>query len=569
LTEHQDLSDYAKKSDIPDVSGFITSIPEEYITETELSAKGFLTEHQDISGKADAAHTHTLNDITDYVVPEIPSLEGYATEMYVDEAIAGIKIPVVPDLSTFITMEDVEARGYLTAVPSEYITETELSAKGYLTQHQSLAGLATEEFVTQKIAEAELTDKDVDLTAYYTKSEVDELIPDVTDIIKEVPSEYITESELATELAKLEIPEAYDDSELRTLINSKAASDHNHEEYALAEHAHDEYLTEQSLGDYAKRSELFSKSYNDLTDKPTIPSLEGYATKTFVDENYYDKAEVGPFISKVETLETFKTDVTANYATKQYVADAIETHEGIAKKAEVEEVKITLTDTVIPVVTEIVPLKANEVPFENAKFVGNPIGSFKLGDDLKGMTIAQIFAKLLGLTDTDPTIPVEPETPGTTEEIIADIVENKTPMYSVNSAGEIIELSYDNVATYTEETAAAKPEESGFYQITNEAGEVIESGYQEVSVENPNVPYIIALPKSVDFNTMVEVQTYDDLQGKWVENTSLSLSNDFDEISALCSQLGVSLSHIDTTKYTLWANLESGPSGETYRFIIK
>ena len=66
LTEHQDISnlatkeelsgyqiagdyltsipeDYAKKSDIPDTSGFITEIPEEYITETELNAKGYAT----------------------------------------------------------------------------------------------------------------------------------------------------------------------------------------------------------------------------------------------------------------------------------------------------------------------------------------------------------------------------------------------------------------------------------------------------------------------------------------------------------------------------------------------
>lgn len=51
---------YAKKTDIPTIptkvsqlsndSGFITSIPEEYITDTELNAKGYLTEHQDISG---------------------------------------------------------------------------------------------------------------------------------------------------------------------------------------------------------------------------------------------------------------------------------------------------------------------------------------------------------------------------------------------------------------------------------------------------------------------------------------------------------------------------------------
>jgi hypothetical protein len=43
------------------------------------------------------------------------------------------------------------------------------------------------------------------------------------------------------------------------------------------------YLTtHQSLVDYALKSELFSGSYNDLTDKPTIPSLSGYATEAWV-----------------------------------------------------------------------------------------------------------------------------------------------------------------------------------------------------------------------------------------------------------------------------------------------
>lgn len=59
LTEHQSLEEYAKKTDIPTVptktseltndSNFITEIPSEYITETELNEKGYLTQHQDLS----------------------------------------------------------------------------------------------------------------------------------------------------------------------------------------------------------------------------------------------------------------------------------------------------------------------------------------------------------------------------------------------------------------------------------------------------------------------------------------------------------------------------------------
>ena len=61
-----DLSDYATKdelnakanisaiptktSQLTNDSGYLTAIPEEYITETELTDKGYLTSHQDISG---------------------------------------------------------------------------------------------------------------------------------------------------------------------------------------------------------------------------------------------------------------------------------------------------------------------------------------------------------------------------------------------------------------------------------------------------------------------------------------------------------------------------------------
>jgi hypothetical protein len=142
-------------------------------------------------------------------------------------------------------------------------------------------------------------------------------------------------------------------------------------------------------------------------------------------------------------------------------------------------------------------------------------------------------------------------------------------MYSVNADNEIIAGSYDDVIIYTKATAQEEPTEFGFYQIINEAGEVVESGYQELTADNPNVPYIIALPKDVNFNTMVTTQTYNELEGKWT-NDSLEMSNDYITISGLCEVLSIDISHIDTEKFTLWADLSSGqgPSGKIHRFII-
>ena len=68
----------------------LDAVPDEYITEEELEAKGYLTEHQDLSeyaktadveaalaDKADNDHTHDYNDLIN--LPEIPSIEGLAT----------------------------------------------------------------------------------------------------------------------------------------------------------------------------------------------------------------------------------------------------------------------------------------------------------------------------------------------------------------------------------------------------------------------------------------------------------------------------------------------------------
>ena len=108
LTEHQDLSDYALKTELPSVptktsqltndSGFITSIPSEYITETELSAKGYLTQHQDISGKVDKINGKGLST-NDYTTEEKNKLNGieenannYSLPIASSTVLGGIKI---------------------------------------------------------------------------------------------------------------------------------------------------------------------------------------------------------------------------------------------------------------------------------------------------------------------------------------------------------------------------------------------------------------------------------------------------------------------------------------------
>ena len=177
--ENIDLTSYAKKTDLPtktseltNDSNFISSIPSEYVTETELESKGYLTEHQNISGKADKSyvntelakksdktHTHSYNDLSDK--PAIPSIDGLATKKELTDGLAKKSdkththdqyLTEHQDISGKANKSDIPTKtsqltndsGFITKVPSEYITETELNSKR----------LATETFVTNKIADS-------------------------------------------------------------------------------------------------------------------------------------------------------------------------------------------------------------------------------------------------------------------------------------------------------------------------------------------------------------------------------------------------------------------------------
>ena len=248
-----DLSNYYTKGEtysktevdrlIPDTSRFITEVPAEYVTESELNAKGYLTEHQ--------------------------SLEGYATKKYVDDAIAAIDIPGgsgtggagkplyqhtiyigadglqlgYRDPSAYTTFVCDRAEEFTFESFVNYLNNTKavLAASGSIVNDSSNAKVlpldaikvdtngtdvsvyyryniennsSSPEFRAWSITSTNIvnfTDNvtligkasggegggaSVDLSNYYTKAEVDGLIPDTSRFITEIPAEYVTESEL-------------------------------------------------------------------------------------------------------------------------------------------------------------------------------------------------------------------------------------------------------------------------------------------------------------------------------------------------------------------------------------
>ena len=91
LTQHQDLSDYAKKSEIPNIEGLAS----EDFVRSEIAKAGLngseVTE-EDLSNLLTNYYTKTDID-NKFTELDIPSIEGLATEEFVNNAIASVEAP--------------------------------------------------------------------------------------------------------------------------------------------------------------------------------------------------------------------------------------------------------------------------------------------------------------------------------------------------------------------------------------------------------------------------------------------------------------------------------------------
>ena len=326
LTEHQDLSDYALKSEIP--TDYLTSIPSEYITETELNAKGYLTEHQSLEGYAKTSDLHNhdnksvLDNITSTKISEWNNKSTFSGNY--NDLTNKPTIPTVPTNISSFTNDS----GYITSIPSEYITEIELNNKGY----------ATESYVTTAIDNAQLSGsgETVDMTKYALKTDIPTATSQLTNdsnFITSIPSEYVTETELT---AKGYLTEHQD-------ISGKADKTelHNHTNKTILDG-----ITSDKITSWDNKSN-FDGNYNSLTNKPSIPSIDGLATEDYVNQeinkinvtdqltDYAKKSELptktseltndSNFLTSIPSEYITETELTSkDYATKDYVTEIVD-----------------------------------------------------------------------------------------------------------------------------------------------------------------------------------------------------------------------------------------------------
>ena len=171
LTEHQDLSGYAKKTDIPTVptnisaftndKGYLTSIPSEYVTDSELNRKGYLTEHQDISGKVDKEEGKGLstNDLTNTLKSNYDTAYTHSQSTHA---------PSDAQKNSDITKAEIEDK--LTGNITSHTHDQ------YLTEHQDISHLAEKDYVDEVLKGIDITEQ---LQEYAKLTDLDGLFDDV------------------------------------------------------------------------------------------------------------------------------------------------------------------------------------------------------------------------------------------------------------------------------------------------------------------------------------------------------------------------------------------------------
>lgn len=324
-----DLSNYYTKSQI-DNKGYITSVPSEYITETELASYNFLTTHQDLSNYATQSwvnsqianaeigggggstidftnyvqFTDTFNATKNGVVPKPTNAQYSNSDYYL--AANGTWVDIedkinyysssfsgdyndlsnTPDLSGFLTSSDLS--GYAT---ESYVDNAIPDTSNFLTS-SDLSGYATESYVDAEIAKMSGGGTPTGLADVAYSGDFSDLtgVPD-----------YVTQSEMQTAFSEYNdsLNGMYTDQSQVSSMISSALSGYATESY-VDNALHTDVSTFNNDAGYVASSDLaavaLSGDYDDLKNKPVIPSTLGELTDNV---GYCTSSDVETIVNRI------------------------------------------------------------------------------------------------------------------------------------------------------------------------------------------------------------------------------------------------------------------------------
>ena len=231
-----------KVSELENDSNYLSSIPEEYVTDTELEAKGYITEHQDISNLVEKEDGKGLSS-NDYTTEEKNKLAGL--ENYNDTALSNRVKTVedeVPNLATktYVGEQIANAehlkREIVTVIPSDIEASDNII---YMLKVESATGNDKyQEYMKIDGTLQMVGDTSVDLTDYAKTVDIPTTVAELTD-----SADYAKKTDIPTSLpadggnadtvnnhtVKSDVPEnavftdtIYDDTEIKAEIAKKA-----------------------------------------------------------------------------------------------------------------------------------------------------------------------------------------------------------------------------------------------------------------------------------------------------------------------------------------------------------
>lgn len=286
-----DLSGYATKdelnakanvSDIPtktsqleNDSNFLTSVPSEYVTETELNAKGYLTQHQDISGKVDKVNGKSL--ISNSEIERLANMEDNANN-YVHPSTHKASMIVEDNTHRFIT--DLERVNWNNKVESSQLHEH--------SNKDVLDGISSE-----KVANWDKAEENVQSDWNVTDTTSDAYIknkPNIPSKVSELTNDnlYATETYVQNKIAEAQVGGDVDLSSyaLKVDLNEKV------DKVSGKGLSTNDYTNEEKNKLSNLSTVATSGNYNDLTNKPSIPTKTSQLTNdsSFASESYVTNA---------------------------------------------------------------------------------------------------------------------------------------------------------------------------------------------------------------------------------------------------------------------------------------
>lgn len=371
-----DLSGYATKdelnakanvSDIPtktsqleNDSRFLTSVPSEYITETELNAKRYLTQHQDISGKVDKVNGKSL--ISNSEIERLANMEDNANN-YVHPSTHKASMIVEDNTHRFIT--DLERVNWNNKVDSNQLHEH--------SNKDVLDGITSD-----KVANWDKAEENVQSDWNTTDTTSDAYIknkPSIPSKVSELTNDnlYATETYVRNKIAEAQVGGSVDLSEyaLKVDLNEKV------DKVSGKGLSTNDYTNEEKNKLSNLSTVATSGNYNDLTNKPSIPTKTSQLTNdsSFASESYVtdaiNNAQLGGGDGSSVDLSAYQTksDTTLTTDSKTIVGAINELDTKSIKSVDYSTIDTTIGNDVSNRLTELETKCIKAEDYENSSVI--------------------------------------------------------------------------------------------------------------------------------------------------------------------------------------------------------